>query len=331
MKEFLILLLVAANIFAGEFGKVYSGKANKPEENISSEFNYESKYLKVNGYNIHYIESGNGDPIIILHGIPTWSYLWRNVLDKVGTDKRGIAFDLLGYGKSDFPEDSIVSLDRQYQILKEFIEKMNFEKVTLVVNDLGSLVGLHYAGLHPEKINGLVLIEAAFMPAEEWYDQLTFMQKRMAWFMRKQSRAENWLINKNFAAKNMPKMFTKRKLTDEEIAAYTEPFRDTVRRWSLINGPGPTKFPKGMKSTETGDLPDIMNNYAQKLIEAEYPIHLIYAKKGMITRKEAVEYARENFKNYSEEYIGKGKHFLPESHPTAISESINNWYKNAFD
>ncbi|GMN06444.1 haloalkane dehalogenase [Croceitalea sp. MTPC5] len=328
MKRYLTALVMGITLITSNLNaqSIYPGKATPPEENVSAEFNYESKFVSVNNNEIHYVESGQGEPILFLHGIPTWSYLWRNVIDEVDGNKRAIALDFLGYGKSELPQDGNVSFEAQLAMLEGFIEKMNMGKVTLVVNDLGSLVGLYYATKHPEKIKGVVMIEAAFMPARDWFKQLTTKQKMMIWMMRGDKMANKFLIKRNPTAMMM-KQFTKRKLSEEEFAAYAEPFEDVNRRPVIMNGPGPRTFPKKMKSKAPGDMADIINTYAPKLTEVTYPIHLIYAKKGLITRKKAVKYARENFKNYSEQYIGQGKHFLPESHPKAIGASINDWYK----
>lgn len=329
-KIFTFSILILVLVTSGLSQEIYPGKAKTPEEDVSAAFNYTSKYVTVNGNKVHYIESGDGDPIIFLHGIPTWSYLWRNVINKVDDNKRAIAPDFLGYGKSDFPSDKQVTLEVQYNMLKGFISEMGLKDIILVVNDLGSFVGLHYAANHPENIKGVVMIEASFMPGEEWYKQLTFKQKMMVSMMKNEKRAEKMLVDKNMGGRKMVPMFTQRKLSDEEKAMYEMPFEERDRRYAMINGPGPTTFPKKMISTEEGDMADTMNGFAEALTKATYPIHVIYAKPGMLTRKEAVEYARANFKNYSETFIGKGKHFLPESHPKAIAKSINEWY-NSFD
>ncbi|MEQ9300490.1 MAG: haloalkane dehalogenase [Cyclobacteriaceae bacterium] len=330
MKFLTLTFLILSIVTSSSGQELYPGKANDPETDVSAAYKYESKYLTVGDNKVHYIESGKGDPVIFLHGIPTWSYLWRNVVNKVDDNKRAIAPDFLGYGKSDFPLDKQVPLEAQYMMLKGFISQLGLKNLILVVNDLGSFVGLHYAAQHPENIKGIVMIEASYMPGEEWYKQLTFKQKMMVSMMKSEKRAKKMLVDKNMGGRKMVSMFTQRKLSDEEKEMYLMPFEEEDRRYAMINGPGPTEFPKKMISTEKGDMADVMNSFAKELTKATYPIHLIYAKPGMLVRKEAVEYARANFKNYSETYIGKGKHFVPESHPKAIAKAINKWY-NSFN
>jgi len=321
-----ILCLMTMSILAQT--KVYPGKANKPEKNVNGDFNYESKYKTVNGYRIHYVEQGQGDPVVFLHGIPTWSYLWRNVIDKVGgDDKKAIALDILGYGKSDIPRET-ASFQLQYQILEGFLEQLNSDNITLVVNDLGSLLGLSYAVKNHSKIKGIVLVEALHMPAQPWLKQLSFQQKLMVSLMRNPKRAEKMLVKKNLAATKLVPAFTARKLSQTEKDYYKKPYESLERRRVLLEGPGPANFPSKRPSSDPESMANIVDDYALKLPQMNFPIHLIYAKKGLIARKKSVLYARENFKNYTEFFVGKGKHFLPESHPSAIAQSINDWYSN---
>jgi len=323
-----ILLLMTSFITFSQTDKVYPGKAKKPESNISSDFNYESKYINFKGAKVHYYESGSGDPVLFLHGIPTWSYLWRNVVSEVDGDKRAIALDFLGYGKSDLAKDDDHSFQNQYEMLKAFIQELNLANITLVVNDLGSAVGLKYAMEHENNVKGIVLIEAAYMTPEAWYDQLTGMQKMMFGMMRGEKSAERFLVKWNLGGKKMVPMFTKKKLSKDIKKMYAMPWEDEERRFVLVHGPGPHHIPKKMISQENGDFADVMSDYAEKLKQTELPILLIYAKKGLINRKQAIVYARKNFQNLSTHYLGKGKHFLPESHPQSIGLAINDWHAN---
>ena len=324
---FLILVSMIHSIKAQNQGhRIYGGADKAPEKNINPSFEHTSRFIEIDGNKIHYYESGHGDPVIYLHGIPTWSYMWRNVVSDVNEGKRSIALDFLGYGKSDLPSDGDYSYIRQYKMFESFVEKMDLNNITLVVNDLGSAVGLDYAMKNEGKIKGIVLIEAAFMTPEEWYDQLTLLQKTMFKMMHKRKSAERFLVKMNMGGKKMVHMFTKRKLSSQEKEMYEMPFRDVARRYVLIDGPGPHTLPVKMISRKKGDFADVMKGYAEKLKQTEVPMLLIYAKRGLINRKPAIEYAINNFRKLTLVYLGRGKHFLPEDHPKAISEAINTWY-----
>ncbi|MDX1568551.1 MAG: alpha/beta fold hydrolase, partial [Longimicrobiales bacterium] len=101
---------------------------------ISSDFPFESRYVEILGSEMHYIDEGEGEPILFLHGNPTSSYLWRNIIPHVTDDYRAVAPDLIGMGKSDKPD-----LDYTYQDHKRyvdaFIEALDLEDLTLVIHD----------------------------------------------------------------------------------------------------------------------------------------------------------------------------------------------------
>ena len=172
--------------------------AQKPEKINSALFPYEMKTIEVNGIQLKYYERGTGDPVLFLHGIPTSSYLWRNVIPIVASDNRAIALDLAGYGQSDLPANKDYSFMSQYSYLEKFIEKMELHNVTLVVNDLGSALGIKYAVEHENNVKALVMVESVFMPAQDWHKQLTIMQKMMFSMFRKYpGMAEKMIVTKN--------------------------------------------------------------------------------------------------------------------------------------
>src|SRR3990167_11073136 len=109
-------------------------------ERISEQMNLPSKFIEVNGSKMHYIEAGEGHPILFLHGIPTSSYLWRNIIPHLSTLGRCIAPDLIGFGKSDKPEINY-SLSDHIKYIEGFIEKLGLKQLTLIMHGWGSVIG----------------------------------------------------------------------------------------------------------------------------------------------------------------------------------------------
>lgn len=244
-----------------------SVNAQKPEKNISAEMNLTSKFVEVKGSQIHYVEEGNGDPILFLHGIPTNLYLWRNVIPEVSKNGRAIAVDLVGYGKSDVPKMGNYGTNNQYSYLEGFIEQMGLKNITLVINDLGSVYGMHYAAQHPENVKGIVVAEGVVLPAHDWYKQLTLMQKAMFWMFRWDGLAKSMIIKRPTIQKIIVPMFTKRTLTKEEKLAYREPYKNDMEKRKLVyEGPGPANFPKkkNLKPENATDEFAIMMNRVLK-------------------------------------------------------------------
>lgn len=308
-------------------------QAQKPEKNVASEFPFEMRSISVNGVQLKYYEQGAGDPVLFLHGIPTSSYLWRNVVPITASNNRAIALDLAGYGQSDLPANKDYSFQSQYIYLEKFIEKMELRNVTLVVNDLGSALGIKYAVDHENNVKALVLVESVFMPAYDWHKQLTTMQKMMFSMLRKHpGMAEKMIVTKNHMPDMVLKMGTSRKLSTNEKDYYLKPYKDNVeRRRVYLSGPGPATFQKKGVSQKAGDFSDVLNLNAKGLLNFSKPILLLYATPGFIVQKEAIEYAKKNFQKCTIINLGTGKHFLPEDHPTSIGNEINKFFQTTLN
>lgn len=321
---FVLSILLFKNINAQD---VYAGKNTKIEKDISADFPFESKFIELGTDTVHYVESGEGEPILLLHGLPANAYLWRNVIPNIDSNKKVIALDFLGFGKSSFPKDRNVSIEVQYKMLTDFIEAKQLEDVTLFIQDIGSIVGMLYAIREPHNLKGMALFEAPFMPADVFYDQLPFSFKAFMKLTRSKKGNEKWMVKRNFAGKKLAvNFFTGRKLPKEAYKFYSEPWDEKERRYAITNGPDPAvlSYTKGKGESDFATLLDTISNGMK---ETELPILYFYAKKGLVNRKKAVEYAKENFKNTTYIYLGKGKHFLTESHPKQMSNKFNEWYE----
>ncbi len=170
MKNILLVVLVFLGIQHMHTQEIYPGKAAKPVKDVAVDFPFEAKVLNMGQDTIHYVESGKGDPVLLLHGLPSSSYLWRNVIPNLDDNKKVIALDFLGFGKSSFPEDRDISIEVQYKMLTDFIEAKNLKNITLFVQDIGAIVGMLYAIREPENIKAIALFASPFMPAAEFYD-----------------------------------------------------------------------------------------------------------------------------------------------------------------
>lgn len=292
-------------------------ETNKKE--ISSAFPFESKYKDINGSKIHYIDEGKGDPILFLHGNPTSSYLWRNIIPYVQSHGRCIAPDLIGMGKSDKP-DIDYGFQDTYKYLEEFIDSLALKNITLVLHDWGSGLGFHYANTHRDNIKGIAFMEAMVKPLT-WKGmpsfglQMAFRMMRtpgIGWFMLS--------VANMFVKKLLPDMIV-RKLSKEEIDNYELPYptissRKPVRTW-------PLDVPIDGKPKYTYD---IINSYGEWLKESSVPKLFFYAQPGAIILKDTVDYIKSNFSNLKSIDIGQGLHFIQEDNPHQIGKEIAKWY-----
>jgi len=290
------------------------------ETNISPKFPFESKFIEVNGSKMYYIDVGKGYPILFLHGNPTSSYLWRNIIPHLQKNGRCIAPDLIGMGKSDKP-DIPYRFEDHYNYLEKFIKKLNLKNIILVIHDWGSGLGFHYANTHRDNVKGIAFMDAMVKPMR-WKD----MPKGMAPVFR-MLRAPflGWLmisVGNMFLNKMLPDLIL-RKISKEELSYYKKPYptiksRKPVRVWPQeipINGK-----PKNMFR--------IISSYADWLKETRIPKLCLYSHPGAIIMEDGVEYINKNFKNTKMVDIGKGLHFVQEDNPHMIGKEIAKWYKS---
>ena len=202
---------------------------------ISAEFPFKSNYVTILGSKMHYVDEGTGDPILFLHGNPTSSYLWRNIIPYIGSLGRAIAPDLIGMGKSDKP-DLTYRFHDHYQYLEAFINELNLTNITLVIHDWGSGLGFHYAAQHPERIKAIAFMEAMLRPLN-WSD---FPPDFKTGFKLMRTTGIGWLMLNvaNLFVKQILPQAVVRQLTEAEKAYYGEPYqtvasRKPVRQWPL--------------------------------------------------------------------------------------------------
>jgi len=299
--------------------KLLNNKKHMNNKNISSDFPFESKYLEVKGSKMHYVDVGEGDPILFLHGNPTSSYLWRNIIPYVQTKGRCIAPDLIGMGKSDKP-DIGYTYDDHYAYLLEFIEKLELKNVTLVIHDWGSGLGFHYANTHRENIKGIAFMEAMVKPLS-WGNMPQDMKIP---FKMMRTPFIGWLmvsVANMFVKKMIPDTIV-RKLSKVEFDYYKKPFstiasRKPVRVW-------PTEVPFDGKPKYTHE---IIRSYSEWLQKTDLPKLFFYASPGAILRENDVAWVKKNFKNTTSVDIGEGVHFVQEDNPHRIGSELSKWYE----
>jgi len=127
-----------------------------------------SHFVDVDGLRLHYLEAGEGDPVLLLHGWPTSSFLWRRVMPPIASGHRVIALDLPGFGRSGKPLDASYSFKYFDRILSAFIDQLEIERLSLAVHDLGGPIGLYWSCKHSERIDKLIVLNTLIYPQVSW-------------------------------------------------------------------------------------------------------------------------------------------------------------------
>jgi len=131
------------------------------EAAFRAEYPFGSNFLDLDGHRYHYVDAGEGDPLLFVHGNPTWSFAWRNLIKDLSRDYRCLAVDHIGCGFSDKPQDYSYRLATHVENLATFVERLDLKRVTLVAHDWGGAIGVGAVERHPERFSRLVLMDTA--------------------------------------------------------------------------------------------------------------------------------------------------------------------------
>ncbi|MCH8906311.1 MAG: haloalkane dehalogenase [Candidatus Heimdallarchaeota archaeon] len=285
---------------------------------ISAEFPFESKYVDVKGSKIHYIDEGEGDPVLFIHGNPTSSYLWRNIVPYITELGRCIAVDLIGMGKSDQP-DIDYGFNDSFAYLDAFITKLELKNITLVIHDWGSGLGFHYANTHRDNVKGIAFMEA--MVEAPNFDEMQMSIRLAIKMMRNRFFGSLMVKRMNMFIKKMLPDMINRDLTTEEKAYYASPYPNAKSRNPLLAWPRSIPI-KG----KPADLSAAVENYKEWLKETEVPKLCFYVSPGVGMKEDVVEMVRNNFKNITMVDLGEGLHFIQEDYPHEIGTELAKWY-----
>ena len=287
------------------------------KKTISAEFPFKSNYANVLGAKMHYVDEGQGDPILFLHGNPTSSYLWRNIIPYVTDHGRAIAPDLIGMGRSE-KIDSAYRFHDHYRYLEAFIDELDLKNITLVIHDWGSGLGFHYAKENPDRVKAIAFMEAMIRPLN-WSD---FPVAFGIIFRMMRAPGLGWLFTvaaNGFIKQIMPQSIV-RKLSKAEKDAYARPYptfasRQPIRQW-------PLEIPINNNPSEMYKL---ISEYSQWLQTTQTPKLLFYAQPGGLIPKEIAQWCEQTMPNLITRDIGPGLHYIQEDNPHFIGEELARW------
>jgi haloalkane dehalogenase len=281
---------------------------------ISAIDSYPRKRVTVLDSEMAYVDVGTGDPVVFLHGNPTSSYLWRNVIPRVEKLGRCLAPDLMGMGDSGEAANGSYRLIDHARYLDAWFEALGLNtNVTLVMHDWGSALGFYWAYRHPDRVKGLVYMEAIAQPWtwEEWPEAARAIFKTF-----RSPAGEEVVLQKNVFVERVLPASVIRRLTEEEMAAYRRPYREPgeSRRPTLT---WPRQIPI---SGEPADVVELVERYGKWLATSNIPKLFINADPGMILVGRQREFCR-TWPNQQEVTV-KGLHFIQEDSPAEIGQAI---------
>jgi haloalkane dehalogenase len=289
---------------------------------ISAAFPYKKQRRRVLGRQMAYVDVGAGDPIVLLHGNPTSSYLWRNVLPYLQPRGRCIAPDLIGMGDSDKLPDSGPGSYRfveHRRYLDALLEALDLhERVTLVIHDWGSALGFDWANRHRDAVKGIAYMEAIVGP-QSW-DHWDKFGMRPALQALRSEAGEAMVLRDNFFIEQILPKAILRTLSAGEMAEYRRPFAQPGegRRPTLT---WPRQIPI---EGEPADVVAIAAAYTDWLAKSDVPKLWVKAEPGGILASDALVDSVRKWPNQAEVTVA-GVHFVQEDSPDEIGRAVADW------
>lgn len=279
--------------------------------------------VEVKGRRMAYHARGEGPPIVFLHGNPTSSYLWRNVIPELEGLGRLIAPDMIGMGDSEklpAPGPDTYRFTTHREFLGGFIDAViePTESVVLVVHDWGSALGFDWANRHRDRIRGIAYMEAIVRPIAGWDEWSAAATPVFQGF--RSDKGEAMILDRNLFVERVLPGSVLRKLTEAEMAEYRRPFQGREDRWPTLTWPRQIPI-----AGEPADVVGIVEAYSQWMAQNQVAKLFVNADPGAILIGPSRDFCR-SWKNQTEVTVA-GSHFIQEDSGPAIGQAVASWLK----
>jgi haloalkane dehalogenase len=282
------------------------------------DFPYEPRFHDVLGARMAVVDEGGGEgpPLVLLHGNPTWSYLWRKVIPVLAPERRVLAPDLIGHGRSGKPDIGYRLADH-IRYFDGLLDGLGLDRVVLVLHDWGGSVGLDWARRHPDRVAGLVLTETRLRVYPSWDDVAPGARER---FRELRDPAKGWrltAVEDVFFRDTIPHGIPG--LSQAELAAYRAPYEDPASRRPLLRWVAELPI-----EGEPADVTATVGQYLHWLRTAPVPVLLATVTPGAII-DETTARGLTALPHVTRVHLGDGGHFVPDQHGTALGHAIRGW------
>jgi haloalkane dehalogenase len=277
--------------------------------------------VDVLGIAMAYHARGEGAPILFLHGNPTSSYLWRDVIPELEGRGRLIAPDLIGMGDSaklPNPDTDTYRFTTHRKYLDAFIDTVigTTQSIVLVVHDWGSALGFDWANRHRERVSGIAYMEGIVRPIASWDEWSPSATPIFQGF--RSDKGETMILERNMFVERVLPGSVLRKLTEAEMAEYRRPYPQAGDRWPTLTWPRQIPI-----AGEPADVVQIAADYAQWMAANDIPKLFVNAEPGAILTGASRDFCR-SWKNQTEVTVA-GSHFIQEDSGPAIGRAIAGW------
>ncbi len=268
-----------------------------------------SQFVDVEGLRLHYLEAGEGAPVVLLHGWPTSSFLWRNVMPQMAGHNRVLALDLPGFGQSAKPLAASYSFRFYDRVLEGFVDALGLDSVGLAVHDLGGPLGLYWAIQRPQRLARLALLNTLVYPRPSWAVLLFVLSLRLPGF--RSVMTSPWGLGKAMQLG----IADRSRVTAEMLAGVRAPFVSSEARTALVKT-GCNLSPKGFQEI------------ADQLSSLTVPVRLVYGERDRILPDVARTMARvKRDLPQADKFALPGcGHFLQEDQPDEVGRLLAEFF-----
>lgn len=282
-----------------------------------ADFPFQSRYRTVRGHRLHYIDEGQGPVLVFLHGNPTSSYLWRNVIKPLSSHYRCIALDLIGFGKSDKPDLDYRFLTH-YNFVEGFVQALKLKDMTLVLHDWGGPLGFRLAQRHPDLVSGICFMET-FPFTMNWKD-LPGPARPLFRAFRHPLAGKALILWQNLFVNLVLPWSVKRHLPRSVKEAYRAPFRRVRDRFPIYVWPN--ELPLEERRDDTWAA---LRQIEDGLAEMPQRMLLLRFRPGAIIRRYRARWLERRLPHLTVVDCGPGLHFVQEDQPESIAANLGAW------
>jgi haloalkane dehalogenase len=272
------------------------------------DFDFQPNYFDQDGLRMHYLDEGEGDPVLLLHGEPTWSFLYRKMIPPLAAVGRCVAPDYFGFGRSDKPtERDWYSYERHVASITRLVEHLDLQRITLVVQDWGGPIGFRFAVENPDRVARIVVMNTgigARAPNEEWLRFQSFMRR----------------VGTEIVAGQLVRLSLVQPTSDEIIAAYDAPFPVPESRIGIV------QFPELVATSADHPSGPAMLDVRDRLRRLNRPALVLFGDSDPIFSRRAAEVMAELLPNAELDPPVEGAgHFLQEDRGELLGARIAAW------